>query len=88
VSKNTQPTKIERTGDKSFNVHHDDGSIFECKADSKERLNNIPGCKPKMFFVGGIGERKPLFCDNCKERVYKIQSRDGRSLCDRCIRLK
>lgn len=29
-SRDPQPTKIERTGEKAINVHHDDGSVFEC----------------------------------------------------------
>ncbi len=27
----SKPEKIERTGETTFNVHHDDGSIFEMK---------------------------------------------------------
>lgn len=31
--KGTQPTKLERTGESTFVVHHDDGSEFEGKID-------------------------------------------------------
>ncbi len=31
--KDTQPTKLERTGDTTFVVHHEDGSQFEGKID-------------------------------------------------------
>ncbi len=31
--KGTQPTKLERTGDHTFVVHHEDGSQFEGKID-------------------------------------------------------
>lgn len=30
---NSQPTKVERTGETTFVVHHDDGSVFEGKID-------------------------------------------------------
>ena len=86
-TENSSPKKVERTGAKTFNVHHDDGSVFECTADSKARLDAIDsklGCGKKIFQFGGIGDRKPLYCDNCKERVYKISSKNGKSLCDRC----
>ena len=63
---------------------HSDGSIFECKADSSKRLDTIPGCKPKLFSWGGIGEKKPLICDGCKKRVYKITYINGQSLCSDC----
>jgi hypothetical protein len=84
MSENSKAEKIERTGDTTFNVHHSDGSIFECKADNKKRLDKIPGCKPKLFSFGGIGEKKPLICDKCNKRVYRISYIDGQSLCSDC----
>ncbi len=36
---NSKPTKLERTGNTTFTVYHDDGSIFECRIDpSKVRF--------------------------------------------------
>ena len=34
--RNTQPTKVERTGQNTFNVTHEDGSVFECKMDPRK----------------------------------------------------
>jgi len=53
---NTQPTKMERTGDKTFNVHHEDGSIFECQINNpnirfkKDSLGDAGG--GSRFFIG------------------------------------
>jgi len=57
----TEPVKMERIGEKEFTVEHDDGSIFEVEADSRERADNIgTGLKrvsgkpptPKRYFSG------------------------------------
>ena len=80
-------TKMVRTGETSFTVHHDDGSYFECATD-KSRLDSMPNKSLKgsgrLHFMGGFGERKPLVCDNCNERVHKVSVIQGRSLCQRC----
>ena len=78
------PKKIERTGTNSFNMLHDDGSIFECNVDDKRKLDNIKGCCPKIISFGGIGTKKPLICSKCNERVYKITYIDGKDICNKC----
>lgn len=49
--------RIERTGPDTFNVHHDDGSIFECSGDpdviGKLSRSNHP--KETDSFPVGIG---------------------------------
>ncbi len=85
----TTAKKMERTGLKTFNVKHDDGSVFECKVDSPKRfdsMSGISGVSKKSFAVSGFkGKKQPLICDSCKKRVYKIRIANGKSLCDRCI---
>ena len=54
--KATQPTKFVRTGKETFNIHHDDGSVFECKIDPtkvqlKEDGLRAAGGRNK-FFMG------------------------------------
>jgi len=55
--KETQPTKLERTSATTFNVTHEDGSIFECKMDpSKVRFKKDSmkdaGGSTKVFSMG------------------------------------
>ena len=50
---NSQPTKIRRTGEKTFNVHHDDGSIFECKADTRGIADKVTGGGIKKIRISG-----------------------------------
>jgi len=80
------PKKIERTGEKEFIVHHDDGSIFEGKVDTVERFDAFRNLKSygKIYSFGGVGEKKPLVCDKCKKQVYKIRIINGCSLCENC----
>jgi hypothetical protein len=78
------PKKIERTGEQTLNIHHDDGSIFECKVDNPKRFDSIKGCRPKVTSFGGFGDKKELICNKCKERVYKITYVNGQDLCDKC----
>ena len=49
--RNSEPTKVERTGETTFNVHHDDGSMFECKIDPKKVRFKKDGLKD----AGGSG---------------------------------
>ena len=54
---NSHPEKIERTGETTFNVHHDDGSVFEMTG-SREAIEKLarqksPPRTKKMF--GGVG---------------------------------
>ena len=86
--KSSQATDWERTGTDTFNVKHDDGSIFECKIDDPKKFNAFKGLKnntPRIGGFAGVGEKKPLICDICKQRVYKITYKDGKSFCLRCI---
>ena len=84
----TAPRKMERTGLKTFNVKHDDGSIFECKVDDTRRFDSMPGSTGfgrKSIAVNGFNtKKKPLICDGCKKRVYKIRIANGTALCNRC----
>lgn len=49
--RNSQVTKVERTGQNEIKVHHDDGSIFDCKVDpTKIRLR-----EDSMRDAGGRG---------------------------------
>ncbi len=84
----TQPTakKVERTGTHSFNVRHDDGSIFECQVDDPKKLELMESGNSKSFVMKGSKIKKtPLICDKCKERVYKVTYRDGIYTCTKCI---
>jgi hypothetical protein len=48
--KATQATKMVRTGKETFNIHHDNGDMFECKIDpTKVKLPPLGG---KMFLSG------------------------------------
>ncbi len=84
----TAAKKMERTGTHTFNVKHDDGSVFECQVDDPKRfdsMSGVSGISKKSFAVRGFNsKKKPLICDNCKKRVYKIRIANGKSLCDRC----
>jgi hypothetical protein len=84
-------TGWERTGYNAFNIKHNDGSVFECKIDDPRKFNAMPGLKnrdgvPKAF--SGIGEKKPLVCDHCKQRVYKVTYKNSQSLCKDCFYIK
>ena len=81
------PTGVERTGEKDFVVKHDDGSYFEGKVDHSSRFNAFRNLKGtgRIYTFGGIGEKKPLVCDQCKKVVHKITYKDGCSLCGHCL---
>lgn len=86
--KDSHAKKIDRTGETTFNVTHDDGSVFECQVDDPKKFNSLKGVKgttSKMHFFGGVGERKPLVCDSCKKRVHKVSISNGQSLCGHCV---
>lgn len=66
TKRNTQPTKLERTGQNTFNVTHEDGSVFECKMDpSKVRLKKDSikdaGGSSRFFIPGTV---KPKVMSN------------------------
>jgi len=48
--------KIERTGDNTFNVLHDDGSIFECKGTKPvvEKLSKADHPRVKISIPVGV----------------------------------
>lgn len=76
----------ERTGDRTLNIKHDDGSVFECTVDTPKRFDALKGGKgtvPGGFH--GFGEKKPLICDSCKERVSKATYKDTQFLCSKCL---
>lgn len=54
----SRPEKIERTGGATFNVHHDDGSIFECRCQNAEMMKRIgkAGSPPsRRIVMRGVG---------------------------------
>ena len=63
--KSSQATKFERTGKETFNVHHDDGSVFECKIDPtkvqlKEDGLKSAGGSSKFFLPNEIRARNVM----------------------------
>ena len=72
-----KPTKLEKTGDHTFNVHLEDGGHVECN--SQEKLSNFDKVKNKVFapsqntYSCGVGDKKDLVCDKCKQHVTKAQ---------------
>lgn len=70
-------TKLEKTGDRSFNVHTAGGGHFECT--TKKNLSEFSGVKnvnhtgPDGVVAKGIGEKKPLACDACGRPVSKVR---------------
>lgn len=80
------PKKVERVGEREFVVHHDDGSVFEGNVDTPERFDAFRNLKGhgRIYSFGGVGEKKPLICDNCKKQVNKIRILNGCSLCEHC----
>lgn len=66
-------TKIEKTGDHTFNVHTEDGGHFECNSEEKlSHLKNVTHIKSTNVF-SGIGNKKILICDSCKKESDKLQ---------------
>lgn len=80
------PTKVERTGEKTFKVKHSDGSEFEGNVETKEHFNALRNVKGHgtITSIGGIGTKKPLICDKCKTRVHKVTIKNSKSLCEKC----
>ena len=52
VGESSQATGWERTGTDTFNVKHDDGSVFECKVDDPKKFNAFKGLKNKESKIG------------------------------------
>lgn len=66
-------TKIEKTGDHTFNVGTADGGHFECQSQEKlSKLKTVSHIKEDNLFHG-IGEKKKLVCDFCKKEAIKLQ---------------
>ena len=64
--RNSQPAKVERTGQNTFNVHHEDGSVFECKMDPRKvRFKKDAGNSSRFFIPGTI---KPKVMSNKDRR--------------------
>jgi len=67
-------TKLEKTGDHTFNIHTADGGHFECTSQKKlsgiKEINYAPSSLPVCH---GLGDGTPLICDACKRRVTRIQ---------------
>jgi len=85
----THAKNWERTGERTLNIKHDDGSVFECVVDDPKRFDGLKGGKGKvMGGFHGIGEKQPLICDSCKQQVGKITititSTGKTSLCGKC----
>jgi hypothetical protein len=56
VGKETQPEKIERTGENSMVVTHDDGSKFDCNFNGNfPSKRNIDGVKSSKCLGSGDG---------------------------------
>ena len=84
----SEATGWERTGTDTFNVKHDDGSVFECKIDDPKKFNAFKGLKnngAKITGFHGIGNKKPLICGVCNQQVHKITYKDGKYYCSNCI---
>jgi hypothetical protein len=66
-------TKIEKTSDKTFNVHTERGDVFECT--SPEKLSSLKGVSyPKSAdaSISGVGAKKELRCDACRAVVSGV----------------
>ena len=83
----SEATGWERTGTDTFNVKHNDGSVFECKVDDPQKFNAFKGLKnnsPRIGGFSGVGEKKPLICHSCNQQVSRAKYQDGKWLCDKC----
>lgn len=78
--------RVRRTGEKTFVVEHDDGSKFECKTNNPEYIKIAEAARAKGsgLLFSGIGKSKPLICDSCNNRVYRVSISNGKSLCHNC----
>lgn len=70
-------TKLEKTGEKTFNVHTAGSGYFECE--TKKDLGQFRGVKDvnhvgaENQLFGGIGVKKSFVCDLCGGRVSKLR---------------
>lgn len=72
-------TKIEKTGDRTFNVHTADGGHFECKSPVKlDRMKDVNHVRPENPAFSGVGEKRELVCDACGQKVSKLKGRFDR----------
>ncbi|TDI97043.1 MAG: hypothetical protein E2O29_02055 [Deltaproteobacteria bacterium] len=86
IKEDSVAKKVRRTGEKTFVVEHDDGSKFECKSDNPELIRRAESSTAigSGLIFSGIGEKRPLVCDVCKEVVHRITVSNGKSICVKC----
>ena len=65
--KATQATKFVRTGKETFNVHHDDGSVFECKIDPNKI--SLPALGGKLFLSGSEIRAKNVMSNKDRRKL-------------------
>lgn len=74
-------TKIEKTSDKTFNVHTEDGGHYECKSPVKlDNLKTVTHIKNGSGVFQGIGERTGLICDVCSKVVLSVSGKFDKTL--------
>jgi len=84
-------TKIEKTGDKTFNVHTEDGGHFECVSPTKlDGMRNVNHLRSETQVFSGMGEKRELVCGRCDKKVLKLKGRFDKVsksimyFCDNC----
>ena len=72
----SQPEKIERTGEKTLNIHHDDGSVFECvetRPGVAEKLDHAPRPRAKVSCAGiGPGDKDRTGWTKIKDGIHRM----------------
>jgi len=79
---------MTRTGSHDFVVEHESGDAFTCKIDDPRKFNafkNLKNNGERITGFTGIGDKKELICDICKQRVYKVTYKDKQYFCMKCI---
>ena len=70
-------TKLEKTGDKTFNVHTAGGGYFECETKKDlgqfKNVKDVNHVKSGSPLFGGVGVKKSFVCDSCGERASKLR---------------
>ena len=71
-----RPTKLEKTGDHTFNVHTENGGHFECESKKDlskfSKMKNINHAGSGILMIHGIGEKTGLICDSCRQVVSAV----------------
>lgn len=79
-----RPTKLEKTGDHTFNVHTENGGHFECESKKKlsdfSDMRSINHAGSDIPMIHGIGPGTALICDSCKKTVLKVSGRYSEKL--------